>query len=210
MMKLDTLKLAKEMEGTNTIKSIQAMLGISRARAIYLMYRLRKSGFVLTKKDAEGDRIYYISPRYPLGGTNYIDILNEYSPIKLASSEVYQIYGRIPSIEETLVYAVKQNSVRYIIASLALFRKVSDWSSLYRIAKNEGILREICALYDVARLHVKKVKRMPKRFKNLSLPKKSEKFRRIVPFISSDDFKEIEKRWKVYIPLNTGDMEEYR
>lgn len=207
---MDILKLAQEMEGTNTLKSIQAILSVSRARAIYLMYRLRKSGFVMTKRDSEGERIYYISPRNTLGGTSYIEILNEYSPIKLVSSDVYQIYGRTPSTEETLIYAIKRGEVRYIIASLALFRKISDWNLLYRLAKKEDLLREVCALYEVARRVVRKVRKMPKRFLHLSQKAKSKKFRQIVRYISSDDFKDIEKKWKVYIPLNAGDLEGYR
>ena len=50
---------------------------------------------------------------------------------------------------------------------------------------------------------------MPKRFLNLAKKRKTNQFRYIVQGISSDDFKDVEKKWIVYIPLNRADLEEY-
>lgn len=207
--KLDTLELANEMRGFGTVKSIQNRLNISRARAIYLLYRLRKDGFVQTTYQSNKSRVYHISPRNAIGGISYDDIINEYTPEKLLSNEVYLIHDRIPSIEETLIYAISQKTVRYIIACLGLFRKIKNWSELYKRAKKHNLVREVAALYDIARLYLPKLGKMPKRFKTLAVPAKKDKYKYIIYGFDSDDFKEIEKKWKIYIPLNTADLEEY-
>lgn len=208
--KINSLELAQELRGLNTIKMIERTLNVGRTRAIYVIYRLRQKGFVETKYQSDGTRVYHISPQNVLGGTSYIDILNKYSPLKLLATEVYKIYGREPSIEETLVYAIDHRSVRYIIASLILFRKVKNWSELYKRAKKKNLVRELAALYDISRLVIPKVGRMPQRFKTLATPKKSDKYRAIIEGISSIDFKNIEKKWKVYIPLNYSDLTDYK
>ena len=51
---------------------------------------------------------------------------------------------------------------------------------------------------------------MPKRFKNLAAPKKTDKYKSLVKGFSSDSFQEIEKKWKIYIPLNYIDLMDYR
>lgn len=208
--KINPLELAQELRGLNTLKMIESALNIDRAKAIYIVYKLRKKGFVETKYQSDKTRVYHISPQNALGGTSYIDILNEYSPLKLLATEVHKIYGREPSIEETLIYAINNRSVRYIIASLALFRKVKNWSELYKRAKEKNLVREVAALYDVSRLIIPKVRRMPQRFKTLATPKKADKIRYIIRGIDSADFKDIEKKWKIYIPLNFSDLTDYK
>ena len=121
----------------------------------------------------------------------------------------HYVHGRILSYEEALIYAIKQRNVRHIIASLALFRKIDDWNLLYRLAKKENLVREVAALYEVSRKVVRKVRRMPKRFLQLA-KKENKRFSYIIDGFLSDDFKDIEKKWKVYIPLNASDLEEYR
>jgi len=202
--KISPIDLAIKLRGLATIAIIQERLGIDRARAIYLVYKLRKEGFVKTSYERDRMRVYRISPLNALGGISYIDILNKYAPVGLATSEIYEIYGRIPSIEETLVYAITQKNVRYYIACLALFRQVRDWSKLYQLAKEKGIVREVAALYDISRLVVPKVRKMPKRFKNLAAPKKTDKYKSLVKGFSSDSFQEIEKKWKIYISKTRG------
>ena len=51
---------------------------------------------------------------------------------------------------------------------------------------------------------------MPKRFINQAKKRKTKKFKYMVEHFSSDDFKDIEQRWKIYIPLNIADLEEYK
>lgn len=204
------IKLAQSIEGLNTIETLERDLHVNRARAIYLLYTLRKSGFVITKRNSTGKRLYYVSPKYALGGTSYLDILNKNTPIKMISSQVHRIYGEEPSIEETLVYFISKKDIRYLISSLALFRKIKNWHKLYYLAKSKNLLREVGALYDVAREVISKVRKMPKRFLNNSLPKKRIPYRYIVDKFKSLDFKDIEQKWKIYIPLSIADLEEYK
>jgi len=51
---------------------------------------------------------------------------------------------------------------------------------------------------------------MPIKFINQANKKKSKKFKYIIKSLSSRDFKDIEKKWKIYIPLNYIDLEDYR
>ena len=206
-------KLAELLQGIYTIKSFADRLKIDRAKAIYVIYRLRKLGFVKTSYGAGNNRIYYVSLRNKLKGVSYTEKINEASPLAsyamVVPSNAYYIHGRVPSYEEALIYAIKQRSVRYIILSLFLFRKISDWNLLYQLAKKEDLVREVVALYETARIIVRKIKRMPKRFINLAKKIKSKNFTYIVRGISSDDFKDVENKWKIYIPLNRADLEEY-
>jgi len=205
-------KLAEPLQGIYTLETFADRLKIDRSKAIYIIHRLRKLGFVKTSYGAGKKRLYNLSLRNKQKGVSYTAKINEalQNPaIKIASFNSYYVHDRIPSYEEALIYAIKQRDVRYIIASLALFRKISDWTLLYRLAKKEDLIREVAALYEIARRVVRKVRRMPKRFLHLARKRKTDKFHYIVDCISSDDFKEIEKRWKIYIPLNRADLEEY-
>jgi len=208
--KMDTLELARRLIGLKTIAMVRNRLGINRNRAIYLIYKLRKEGYIKTTYESDKTRVYHISPENALGGINYVEIINRYSPIKLLESEIYKVHGKTPSIEETLVYAIKNKSVRFIIASISLFREIRNWSELYNLAKKEGIVREIATLYEIARLVIPKVRRMPKRFRTLATPKKRDKFKYIIDGLRSMHFQNIENKWKVYIPLNWADLREYK
>lgn len=207
---MKTKELLIRLTGLQTTESIQNILKVNKEKATYYVYRLKKHGYVKTSYGSNKKRIYNINKRNILKGTTYTDIINRYGPIKLVSPRNHYIYGKEPSIEELIIFAIKKREVRYVTASLALFRKVKDWPKLYNLAKKEGLTREIAALYEVSRLVVRKVKSMPKRFKTLALPKKEDKYRYIVQDLDSSDFKTIEKKWKVYIPLNYADLEDYR
>jgi len=203
------MKLAQKIEGRWTLDSFSRELGISREKAIYVIHRLRKLGYVKTYYGRNKMRIYYIYLRNQSKKKSYTDAINEVSPIKLAEWSPDYVYGRKIKYEEVLVYALKKRDVRYTIAALALFRHIKDWSYLYALAKKEGVVREIAALYDIARLFLKKLRKMPARFYNLALKDRGS-FEYIIDKLSSDDFKSIEKKWKVYIPLNASDLSEYK
>jgi len=200
--------LLKELEGIQTIPSIMDIFNVSREKAIYYVYCLRKKGYVKTKRLSNNKRVYNISFENRLKGSSYYEIINQHSPIKITTSQVHLIYGKKPSLEETLVYAIKTSSLRTILASLALFKKISDWSELYNLAKENYIERQVGALYDLAR-NVMKTRRMTKRFRNNSLPK-NKNFKYIIGGLKSKDFKKIENRWKIYLPFNKADLEAYK
>jgi DNA-binding MarR family transcriptional regulator len=203
-------QLGESLEGFYNLETFAERLKIDKARAIYILYRLRQLGLVKTSYGNNKKRLYTISLRNKQKGITYTEIINKVSPIKLASTNQYYIHGRVPSYEETLIYALNQKDIRYLIASLSLFRKISNWSLLYKLAKKENLIVEIAALYEVSRKVVNKVRKMPLRFINqakIRIPKKPKYI--ISPF-SSNDFKIIEKKWKIYIPLNLSDLEDYK
>ena len=201
------------IEGTRMIDDVQEKLKIDRAKAIYLLHRLRKLGYIRTKYLPNKKRVYSITPLNKQEGTSYLEAFNDNMPnpaFKIIDKEDYFVHGRKIKAEDLLTYALKKGTVRYIISSLILFRKIEDWSYLYRLAKEDGLARKISALYEIARMFIRKVRKMPKRFRSLTTPKINDKYLSVVRYLSSDDFKDIEKKWKVYIPLNRADLEEYR
>ena len=205
---MKTKEIVKKLEGIQTIETVKDTLGISREKAIYYIYRLRKIGYVKTKKLSNNKRVYNISFENRLKGTSYYEIINKYSPIKISTPEIYKFYGKEPTFEETLVYAIKTQSFRTILAALALFKRIDDWVSLYQLAKKNHLERQVGAIYDLAR-KVMLTRKMTDRFRNNALPKENYQWRYVIPGLKSDDFKDIEKRWKIYLPFNKKDLEDY-
>ena len=206
---MKTKKLLKKLEGIQTIETVMDTLRLSKEKAIYYIYVLRKKGYVKTKRLSNNKRVYSISFENRLGGISYYDIINKYSPIKISTPKTYKIYGKDPTIEETLVYAVMTQNLRTILVSLVLFKRVKNWVRLYQLAKTNHVERQISALYDVARKTML-TRKMTKRFRNNALPKKEDKFEYIIPKIKSSDFKNIEKTWKTYVPFYKKDLEVYK
>jgi len=208
MNRISTKTLLKKLEGIHSIESIASIMGCNKEKAIYYIYRLRKKGYVKTKKDDRNKRIYYVYFENKLGGKSYIDIINEHSPIKVTSSQDHKIYGKV-SLEETLIFAVKSKNLRIILASLALFKKINNWKEFYKLARLNNAKRKVGALYDLSK-KIMKIRKMTKRFRKNSLPKGVEKYEFIIPGLKTYDFQEIEKKWRVYLPFNTQDLEEYK
>jgi len=202
-------EILKKLEGIQTIETVMDSLDISRKKAIYYIYKLRKNGYVKTKKLSSNKRVYNISFENKLGGTSYYEIINAHSPIKISTHKIYKIYGKGPSLEETLIYAIKTQSLRTILAALVLFKKIEDWSRLYQLAKINHLERQAGALYDLSR-KIMLTRRMTSKFRNNALPKEDYQWRFVIPGLKSDDFKNIEKMWKVYLPFNKKDLEVYK
>ncbi len=201
--------LLKKLEGIQTIESVKDTLKVNRQMAIYYIYRLRQSGYVKSKKLNNNKKVYAISHENKLGGVSYYEIINANSPIKISAQSTHKIYGKVPNLEETLLYAIKSRSLRTILAALAFFKKINNWSELYHLSKKNHLERQVGALYDLAKRYMK-TRKMTKRFRNNALPKKKHKFEYTIHGLSSKDFKDIEKTWKVYLPFNKADMEEYK
>lgn len=205
-----TKTLLNKLEGVQTIKSVMSILDIDKEKAIYHIHRLREEGYVKTKKLSDNTRVYNISFENRLGGVSYYDIINENSPVKISTPKVYRVYGKRALIEEALIYAIKTKSLRTILAALSLFKKIEDWTTLYKLAKKNHIERQVGALYDLSRKVIKKVQRMPKRFRTNALPKEEYPFEYMIKGLKSKDFKDIEKTWKIYLPFNKKDLEDYK
>jgi len=199
--------LLKQLEGTSTIEAIMSNLKVSKQKAVYYVHRLRKQGYVKTQRLSDKKRVYDIRFENKIGGQNYEDILSNNSPIKLARWKEHFIHGEVP-FEEVVIHAIKTKSIRYMLAALALFKKIHDWRLLYRLAKENNLRREVGALYDLART-VLKTRRMDRTFLKNSLPKKDSEYRYIISGLSSANFKSIEDKWKVYLPFNRADLEDY-
>ena len=202
-------ELLKKLKGVQTMPSVMSNLKAGKQKAIYYIHRLRKYGYVKTKKTSENKRIYYISFENKLKGASYADIINKYSPIKVSSLEDYKIYGKQPSPEEALVYAVKSRDFRLLLASLSLFRKIANWPRLYKLLKSNNLKRQAGALYDTAQ-RVMRTRKMAKRFRKNILPEKKERYEFIIERLKSEDFKDIEKLWRVYVPFNKEDLNAYK
>src|SRR3989338_5401363 len=202
-------ELLQKLAGIQTMGSVMDILKVDKRMAIYYIHRLRKEGYVKTKRQSNNRRVYNISLENKLGGKSYYEIINQHSPIKISTPVIYRIYGKEPSLEETLIYAIKTKSIRAILASLSLFKKISNWVELYNLAKENHIERQVGALYDLAR-NIMKVRKMSKKFMNNSLPKERYKFEYVIPELKSRDFTQIENVWKIYLPFNKKDLEEYK
>jgi hypothetical protein len=205
---MDTKILLRKLEGVQTIPTVMDNLHVNRRQAIYYIHVLKKQGFVKTRRQSNNRRVYYISFENSLGGFSYYDIINKNSPIKLVEPKTDLVYGKEPTLEETLIYAIKTGSLRAMLAALALFRRIDDWSLLYRLAKEGHVVRQVGALYDLAR-KVMRTRRMTSRFRNNALPKKSDGFEYILQSMKSYDFRDIESVWKVHLPFNRRDLEDY-
>ncbi|MDP3990672.1 MAG: hypothetical protein Q8Q01_05730 [archaeon] len=206
---MEKIELLKKLAGIQTIESVMDILEVNKRMAIYYIHSLRKDGYVKTRRQSNNRRVYNISLDNKLEGKSYYDIINFYSPIKISTPIIHRIYGREPSLEETLIFAIKTKSLRTILASLALFKKINNWVELYNLAKENHIERQVGALYDLAR-RIMKVRRMTHKFRNNTLPNKEYQFEFLVPELRSKDFNEIENIWRIYLPFNKKDLEEYK
>lgn len=206
---MKTEDLLKKLKGIHTVESIANLFKIKKQKAVYYIYRLRKKGYVRTKRTSTGKRVYNISFENKLNGTNPIEVINKYSPIKVLPIEDYQIYGKSLDPEEALVYAINSKNFRILLASLILFKKIKKWPYLYKLAKQNSIQRKICVLYDLTK-KITRIRKMPKKFRKNCLPEKNEKYEYLIQNLKSENFKEIEKLWKIYIPFNISDLEPYK
>jgi len=206
---MESIKIARQLEGMWTIEMIAKKRNIARSTAIKIMHELRKDGFVATKGGGKQKRLYRISPKGFLHRENgKYDILNKYSKIKLNAPYEHKVMGRELTVEETIVRAVASQDYREILASLGLFNHIKNWNRLYYYAKQHNVCRGIGALYDISRSFIK-VRRMDKRLRKYLLTAKQTK-EYLIPGIRSKDFQEIEEHWKIKVPLNIADMQRYK
>lgn len=194
----------RKLDGLQTIDTIMETLGIKKQSALNLITQMRKNQNLTIWSRGNGKKkIYKITMRKQLPRVpGMFDILNKYSPMKLAPWYDHQVHG-VYGPEEALIDAIRSESFRAILASLRLFAHIKDWNKVYRLAKKYDCVQKVGALYDVARLHFK-VRRMA----GLNI---ISKFRKKIYLIKTYPTKEelytpIEKKWKVSIPFRMGDI----
>ena len=203
-------KIAKALEGLQTVDTVAKKLGISRRTAVNVIWKLRKQGLVETGYGKRKIRMYRIRAikKPELGFKSLYDIINEHSKVKLFTKEVHKIHDHKLTIEEAIVRAVKEQDFRTVLAALGLFNKIKNWPRLLKFAKKENLTKKIGALYDVAKTNIK-VRKIDKRTRKALFNGKI-KNKYIIKKIKSKDFKDIEKEWNVFIPFNKADLEVYK
>lgn len=209
-MYMKSIEIAKKLEGINTLKMVIKKLKIRKSTAIKTLSILRKDGFVQTSGGGKQPRFYKISPIRVAGQEHMgvYDIVNKYSRVKLVEPVKHKLMDRRLSIEEAIPMAIKEGSFRLVLASLGLFNFVKEWSKLYYYSKKYNAMRKVGALYDVAKLCIR-TRRMDKRTRK-ALLKGKEMDLFVVKPLKSQDFKDIEKKWRIYIPFNKSDLERYK
>ncbi|MBW2966545.1 hypothetical protein KY342_05565 [Candidatus Woesearchaeota archaeon] len=203
-------KLAKRIEGLQTVSSICKLLKIDKRTAINYISMLRKKGFLETMYGKRRIRMYKISPaiKKKVGYPGLYEIINKHSKVKIIGRYEHKVYAHKLTVEEAIIRAIKTKGFRVILAALGLFNKIENWQLINKLSKKENIGRKIGALYDIARKSFR-VKRMDERTRK-SLLKSKVDGKYIIDRIKSKDFKNIEKIWKVYIPFNKADLEVYK
>ena len=202
--------MAKKLEGLQTVDSISKNLNIDRRTAINYVWMLRKKGFAETIYGKRKIRMYRISPFKAVksGYPGLYEFLNQNSKIKIYAPYKNRIYDHKPTAEEIIVKAVQTGDFRTVLSSLNLFNKVRDWAFLSQIARKENIGRKIGALYDAARTIIR-VRRMDERTRK-SLLKSKIKDKFIVKNARTNDLKQIENAWNIYLRFNKADLEAYK
>src|SRR3989344_735567 len=191
------------------VKDIEKKLNIKRATAINYISLLRKKGLVRTWYKKDKSRIYIIRKvaKPVIGNESFYDIINKYSPMKIAFRSNYRVIDRKISVEEAIIRAIETKHPKVILASLALFNHVKRWQLLLKLAKKYNVRRKVGALYELTKTFMR-VRRINKRTLSSLLKAKNEpKF--IVDNFKSRDFKDIEKKWYIYLPFNKVDILEY-
>jgi len=207
---MDIKNITKKLEGLQTVSTIAKKLNVSDRTAVNYAWRLRKNGYLTSRGGGRNIKIYHISL---LGfkkkeGYSLYDLINKYSRVKLGTQQDYIIHSKKePTPEEILVRAVSSDGFRLMLASLELFNKIKNWSELRKFAEEYNIGRNIGALYDVTRKFIR-VKKMDERTRKALLKSNGKKF--LFYGIKSKNFQDIEKKWRVFIPLNKQDMEIYK
>lgn len=193
----------RKLEGLHTVKTAAEALGLGKQSTINLLSKLKKEGYVTASGGGKQPRFYRVTMRKQRPrDAGMFDIINKYSPMKLADWYDHQVHGHYGP-EEALVDAVQTGSFRVILASMRLFNHITDWPRLYMMAREKGVWQKVGALHDAARTIVR-VKRMPKSYH----PLPSKRVSLIRDYKTKEPrFMPIEEKWNVAIPFREGDLE---
>ncbi|HLC74290.1 MAG TPA: hypothetical protein VJH88_00360 [Candidatus Nanoarchaeia archaeon] len=195
--------ILRKLEGLQTIESASHVLGMARQSTLNLLSKLKKQQYLTTSGGGKRKRLYKITlrkqrPRDP----GMFDIINKYSPhMKIAEWYDHQVHG-VYGPEEALIDAIETQSFRVILASLHLFKHITDWKKLYKLANERDCWNKVGALYDVARLFFKAV-RIPSRYYHVL----SQKWVQLSQ-LRKKNFPDIAEKWRVFIPFNINDLRE--
>ncbi|MBI2137452.1 hypothetical protein HYU12_02950 [Candidatus Woesearchaeota archaeon] len=119
---MDDDERLRKLEGLHTAETAARVSGLTRQSTLNLLSRLKKEGYVTVSGGGKQPRLYKITmrkqrPRSP----GMFDIINKYSPMKLAPWYDHQVHGKYGP-EEALVDAIQTQSFRVILASMRLYK----------------------------------------------------------------------------------------
>src|SRR3989344_6440570 len=167
-------ELAKKTKGFQTVNSLSRVLGVEKRTAINYISELRKAGYIVaTTRGSKKIRLYEITeyPHPQLGHSGLYDFINAHSSLKVSKPYEHIIYDSKMTPERAIADSIETKDFRVILASLPLFRSVTNWPKLYALAKKTNSQKSVGALYDLARKYVK-ARRMDRRIRNMLLQSK--------------------------------------
>lgn len=204
---MDQEKL-KKLEGLHTIETAAKELHLTRQSTLNLLSKLKKLGYATTQGGGKQRRLYKITiKKQRKRDPGMFDVINKYSQhMQLAPWYDHQVHGTYGP-EEALIDALQTKSFRVTLASMLLFNHITNWSKLYKLAKEKDCWQEVGALYDVAKIFFR-VRKMPMKYRKQEYKKKKYIIRDYKT--KEKRFIQIEKEWNVYIPFRMGDIEKVK
>lgn len=198
-------ELLRKLEGLHTVETVAEALNINKQSVLNLLTKLKKQEYVTVQGGGRVKRFYLITMRKQhKRDPGMFDIINKYSPhMKLNPWYDHQVHG-VYTVEDALIDAIETKSFRAILASLHLFKHITNWPKLYQLAKQKSDWRKVGALYDVARMFLK-VRKMPDKYRT---PYKSAILSYLIPPYETkeQDFYTVRNKWHVEIPFKLGDI----
>src|SRR3989344_3475286 len=199
------LEILKTLEGLQTIDTAAEALHMKKQSTLNLMVKLKKERYATVSGGGKQKRIYKITttrqlPRVP----GMFDILNKYNPnFKLNPWYDHQVHGPYGP-EEALIDAIQTKSFRVILASLRLFNHITDWSKLYKLAKEKDCWPQVGTLHDVAQLFFR-VRKLPSSYAKGN--GKHQGFLTREYETTESAFLPVAQKWNVPIPFRWRDID---
>ncbi|MEK6949182.1 MAG: helix-turn-helix domain-containing protein [Nanoarchaeota archaeon] len=200
---MDQEEALKAIEGLQTIETVAEALKIKKQSALNLLSKLKREGYVTTSGGRQQKRLYKITVRKQRKrDLGMFDIINKYSPMKLAQWYDHQVHGHYGP-EEALIDAIQTQSFRAILASMRLFNHITDWPKLYRIARERNCWQKVGALYDISKMYFR-AKKMPLRYQKQKFITKQF----LIKMYNTTEkmYTPIKNKWNVEIPFKIGDI----
>jgi hypothetical protein len=149
-------------EGKYTVERFATEQDLTRQSAINLLSKLKKEGQVTVSGGGKQKRIYTISKLQKKKTNGFYNLINKYSPEKLQPQFEHYVVGNY-TIEQAIIDGIKMGDTRTLEATTHLFRHITNWKTLFGLAKKNRLEYEVMKLYNQAKVATK-VKRIPKRY----------------------------------------------
>jgi hypothetical protein len=150
-------------EGKYTVETFAQKNNLTRQSAINKLSKLKKAGLVSVSGGGKQKRIYTLHTKPQKEQNGFYKIVNKYSPDKLNPSFEHYVYGKY-TVENAIIDGLLIKDIRTKQAISHLFRHIKDWTKLFRLAKQKGLIMQLHEQYNYAR-KITKCKTMPKRYK---------------------------------------------